>query len=228
MFRRRQQLGIKDLDKTSMFQQHISTTLVYPSPLVTSLPTMMFSSFLVLALGIFASASPTPSQESEVVAVAARETIPNVSVVPLTFFAVFQTLKLAVDALTPGLETIVIASGPLGQTGSVVPLVQELVDALNEATTALATVTPGDAGASDEDLAKLVEDILDAVNTALNKLVPKLGLNGVLAPLDAAVTSLVFGLDTVLPSVLALVGSILIPVGGLVGGILSGTGLAGL
>jgi hypothetical protein len=100
------------------------------------------------------------------------------------------------------------------------------VVALNEATTALATVTPGDAGASDEDLAKLVEDILDvscclllghlpsystgmlqAVNTALNKLVPKLGLNGVLAPLDAAVTSLVFGLDTVLPSVLALVGS---------------------
>ncbi|KAJ7286950.1 hypothetical protein C8J57DRAFT_1282405 [Mycena rebaudengoi] len=195
---------------------------------------MMFSPFLVLALGIFASASPTPSQESEVVAVAARETIPNVSVVPLTFFAVFQTLKLAVDALTPGLETIVIASGPLGQTGSVVPLVQEL------ATTALATVTPGDAGASDEDLAKarrgyfgrellfIARSFAFAVNTALNKLVPKLGLNGVLAPLDAAVTSLVFGLDTVLPSVLALVGAILIPVGGLVGSILSGTGLAGL
>ncbi|KAJ7819205.1 hypothetical protein B0H14DRAFT_3147570, partial [Mycena olivaceomarginata] len=42
----------------------------------------------------------------------------------------------------------------------------------------------------DEDLANLINEILDDVNTALNKLVPKLGLDGLLTPVDAAVSGL--------------------------------------
>jgi hypothetical protein len=43
-----------------------------------------------------------------------------------------------------------------------------------------------------------------AVNTALNKLVPKLGLNGLLTPVDAAVSGLLVSLDaSLVPSLLA-------------------------
>ncbi|KAJ7127938.1 hypothetical protein C8R44DRAFT_733337 [Mycena epipterygia] len=187
---------------------------------------MMFSSsFLVLALGLVSNASPIPSRDADVVG---RDTIPNTSVLPLTVFTVFQTLKVATDAILPGIDSIVAAEGPAGDFGSVAPLLTKLTEALNTATTSLASLSPGDAGAANEDIAKLVEDILDAVNTALNKLVPKLGLNGLLTPVDGALAGLLTGLGGILPPVLALVGGILIPVGGLVGGLLSGLGLAGL
>ncbi|KAJ6567574.1 hypothetical protein DFH09DRAFT_1468949 [Mycena vulgaris] len=187
---------------------------------------MMFSSpLIVLALGLFASASPTSSREAEV---AARDTVPNASVLPLTVFSVFQTLKVVTDAILPGIDTIVAAEGPAGNAGSVAPLLTELTDALNTATTSLSSLSPGDAGAANEDIATLVASVLDGVNTALNKLVPKLGLNGLLTPVDGAVTGLLTSLGGILPPVLALVGGILIPVGGVVGGLLSGLGLAGL
>lgn len=134
------------------------------------------TSLLVLALGLFATASPVPSSHDG--GVAARDTVPNTSVVPVTVYAVFQILREAVVAVTPGLgrsyfeinvptrpnssaETIVASSGPVGQTGSIVPLVQQLTDALNTATASLATLSPGDAGAANEDLATLVENVLD-------------------------------------------------------------------
>ncbi|KAJ7493803.1 hypothetical protein FB451DRAFT_1551152 [Mycena latifolia] len=187
---------------------------------------MMFSrSLFVLALGLFAAASPAPARDVEL---ATRDTVPNTSVLPLTVFAVFQTLKAAVDAILPGIDTIVAAEGPAGSAGSVAPLLTELTEALNTATTSLASLSPGDAGAANEDIANLVADTLDAVNTALNKLVPKLGLNGLLTPVDGALTGLLTGLGGILPPVLALVGGILIPVGGLVGSLLSGLGLAAL
>ncbi|KAJ7827017.1 hypothetical protein B0H14DRAFT_3144759, partial [Mycena olivaceomarginata] len=50
------------------------------------------SSFAVLSLGLFSAASPVaPSAE-----MAVRDTDPNTSVVPLTLFALFQTLEEAV------------------------------------------------------------------------------------------------------------------------------------
>jgi hypothetical protein len=58
---------------------------------------------------------------------------------------------------------IIASSGPAGQlpTSSVVPLLDELTDALNTATTQLSTNAPGDMGANDEDLANLINEILD-------------------------------------------------------------------
>ncbi|KAJ7507143.1 hypothetical protein B0H11DRAFT_1903131 [Mycena galericulata] len=53
--------------------------------------------------------------------------------------------------------------------------------------------SPGDVGAADQDLATLVENVLDEfpfddLTTALNKLVPKLGLDGLLSPIEGALT----------------------------------------
>ncbi|KAJ7507128.1 hypothetical protein B0H11DRAFT_191936 [Mycena galericulata] len=187
---------------------------------------MIFStSLLVAALGLFASASPVPSRDAEL---AARDTVPNTSVVPLSIFAVFQTLEEAVTALTPGLDAIPAAEGAEGQTGSVAPLLDQLVAALDTATSSLATLSPGDMGAADQDLATLIENVLDDLNTALNKLVPKLGLNGLLTPVDGALSGLLTGLNGLLPGLLATVGAILIPVGGVVGGLLSSLGLGSL
>ncbi|KAJ6504344.1 hypothetical protein C8R47DRAFT_1067256 [Mycena vitilis] len=192
------------------------------------------SSLLVLALSPFVVASPTPSPNAEIVArnseVARQDSSPNGSVVPLTLFAVLQILNTAVQAITPGLNTIVAASGPAGQlpSASVVPLLQQLAEALSTSTAQLAAVGPGNMGAADEVIGKLVETILNDVNDALNKLVPKLGLNGVLTPLDGALTGLLTGLSPVLAPVIATVGAILVPVGGVVGGLLAALNLSGL
>ncbi|KAJ7676196.1 hypothetical protein B0H17DRAFT_1207470 [Mycena rosella] len=161
---------------------------------------MMFTSS---PLGFSVSASPVSSRDAEV---AGRDTVPNASVLPLTVFSVFQTLKVATDAILPGLDSIVIAEGLADSAGSVAPLLTELTDALNTATTSLATPSPGDAGGANEDIATLVASILDGVNTALNKLVPKLGLDGLFTPVDGALTGLLAGLGGILPPVLALVG----------------------
>jgi hypothetical protein len=50
--------------------------------------------FLVLSLGLLAAASPMPSSDTTEVVV--RDIDPNTSVVPLTVFALFQTLEGAV------------------------------------------------------------------------------------------------------------------------------------
>ncbi|KAJ7790555.1 hypothetical protein B0H14DRAFT_3891135 [Mycena olivaceomarginata] len=188
-----------------------------------------FSSLVVLSLGLFAAASPVPSLDTTEIAV--RDTDPNTSVVPLTLFALFQTLEEAVVGLTPTLLAIVASSGPAGQlpTSSVVPLLDELTDALNTATAQLSTNGPGDMGANDEDLANLIKKTLDGVNTALNKLVPKLGLNGLLTPVDAAVSGLLVSLDaSLVPSLLAALQPLLVGLGGVVGGLLAGLNLASL
>ncbi|KAJ7725598.1 hypothetical protein B0H14DRAFT_2641285 [Mycena olivaceomarginata] len=180
-----------------------------------------FSSLVVLSLG----SSPPPALYS------VRDTVPNASVVPLTLFAVFQTLKEAVVGLTPTLLAIIAASGPAGQlpTSSVVPLLDQLTAALNIANTQLASNAPGDMGANDEDLADLIHDVLDDVNTALNKLVPKLGLDGLLTPVDAAVSGLLVSLDaSLVPGLLAALQPLLVGLGGVVGGLLSGLNLSGL
>ncbi|KAJ7827024.1 hypothetical protein B0H14DRAFT_1241871 [Mycena olivaceomarginata] len=187
-----------------------------------------FSSLVVLSLGLFAAGSPVPSPATEV---AVRDTEPNTSVVPLTLFALFQTVEEAVAGLMPTLLAIIASSGPAGQlpTSSVVPLLDELTDALNTATTQLSTNAPGDMGANDEDLANLINEILDDVNTALNKLVPKLGLNGLLTPVDAAVSGLLVSLDaSLVPSLLAALQPLLVGLGGVVGGLLAGLNLASL
>ncbi|KAJ7359536.1 hypothetical protein DFH08DRAFT_1038382 [Mycena albidolilacea] len=188
-----------------------------------------FSSLVVLSLGLFAAASPIPSLDATEIAV--RDTDPNTSVVPLTLFALFQTLEEAVVGLTPTLLAIIASSGPAGQlpTSSVVPLLDELTDALNTATAQLSTNAPGDMGANDEDLANLINEILDDVNTALNKLVAKLGLDGLLTPVDAAVSGLLVSLDASLaPSLLAALQPLLVGLGGVVGGLLAGLDLSSL
>ncbi|KAJ6470587.1 hypothetical protein C8R47DRAFT_1222493 [Mycena vitilis] len=192
------------------------------------------SSLLVLALSPFVVASPTPSPNAEIIArnseVARQDSSPDASVVPLTLFAILQILNSAVQGISPGLNAIVAASGPEGQlpSASVVPLLQQLAEALSTSTEQLAAVGPGNMGAADEVIGKLVETILNDVNDALNKLVPKLGLNGVLTPLDGALTGLLTGLSPVLAPVIATVGAILVPVGGVVGGLLAALNLSGL
>ncbi|KAJ7611302.1 hypothetical protein FB45DRAFT_1065956 [Roridomyces roridus] len=190
------------------------------------------TTFFFLTLSLFAGAKPLPAdvavRDTTATDLAVRDTVPNTSVVPLTLFEVFQVLQEAVVALTPGLESIAASMGPEGQAGAVAPLIESLVEDLNTATASLASLTPGDMGAADADLAKLVENVLDDVNIALNKLIPQLGLDGVLAPVDGALSGLLTGLNGIVPGVLALVGAVLIPVGGLVGSLLANLGLAGL
>ncbi|KAJ7778197.1 hypothetical protein B0H16DRAFT_880345 [Mycena metata] len=183
------------------------------------------SSLHVLVLGLFAAANPVPA-ESRDAAVAIRDTVPNTAVVPLTLYSVFQILNVAVKAITPGLTAIAAGEGAEGQAGETAPLIEALIVALNNATSQLSALPAGDMGGADADIANLVEEVLDDVNTALNGLVPKLGLDGLLTPLDAALTGLLTTLGGILPPVLALVGAVLIPVGGLVGSLLAGLGLA--
>ncbi|KAJ6558010.1 hypothetical protein B0H19DRAFT_1070590 [Mycena capillaripes] len=185
---------------------------------------------LALALFVCASPAPSPSPDNEV-AVRQADVSPNASILPLTLFAVFQILRLAVQGILPGIAAIVAGAGPEGQspTAAVVPLLVDLATALDTATTQLAQVPPGAMGADDQIIANLINDILNDVNDALNKLVPKLGLDAILTPLDAALTGLLTSLTIpVLAPVLALVGALLVPIGGIVGGLLSALGLAGL
>ncbi|KAJ7760804.1 hypothetical protein B0H14DRAFT_3165748 [Mycena olivaceomarginata] len=188
-----------------------------------------FSSLVILSLGLSAATSPVPSPDTTEVAI--RDTDPNTSVVPLTLFALFQTLEEAVAGLTPALLAIVTSAGPEGQvpTSSVVPLLDQLTDALNTATSQLSTNAPGDMGANDEDLANLINEILNNVNTALNTLVPKLGLDGLLTPVDAAVSGLLTSLDaSLVPGLLATLQPLLVGLGGVVGGLLAGLNLSSL
>ncbi|KAJ6511540.1 hypothetical protein C8R47DRAFT_737838 [Mycena vitilis] len=189
---------------------------------------MMFFSFslLFLALSACAVGIPMPSPN----AVARQDSSPNTSVAPVTLNKVLGTLNQAVLELAPGIDAIVAASGPEGQlpSASVVPLLKQVADTLTDSTGQLAAVGPGNMGAADEDIGKLVESILNELNDALNKLVPKLGLNGVLTPLDGALTGLLTGLSPVLGPVVAAVGAILVPVGGVVGGLLASLNLSGL
>jgi hypothetical protein len=63
------------------------------------------SSLFVLALSLFAVASPAPSRDTEDALVARQNTgtVPNTSVLPLTIYEVFQILNVAVEAITPGI-----------------------------------------------------------------------------------------------------------------------------
>ncbi|KAJ7702774.1 hypothetical protein B0H17DRAFT_1194647 [Mycena rosella] len=185
------------------------------------------SSLVLLALGLSASANPVPSRDAG--EVAGQDIV------------FFQTLKVATNTISPGLNSTVAAEGPAGSAGSIAPLLIELTN-LNTATTSLSTLSPGDTEAANQDVAIIVASILDGVNTALNKLIPKLGLDGLLTSVDGALTGLLTGPGEILPPVLALVGGMgvvqmntwreshlflsLIPLGGFVGGLLSGLGLA--
>jgi hypothetical protein len=123
------------------------------------------------------------------------------------------------------MAAIVTSAGPEGElpTSSIVPLLGQLTNALNIPTSQLSTNTPRDMGANDEDLANFINEILDVnfsafgsppssclqvilqdLNTTLNTLVPKLGLNGLLTPVDTAVLGLLTSLNAPLvPGLLA-------------------------
>ncbi|KAJ7790568.1 hypothetical protein B0H14DRAFT_3569337 [Mycena olivaceomarginata] len=162
--------------------------------------------------------------------VAIRDTDPNTSVVPLTLFALFQTLEETVAGLTPTLLRL----PHRGQQANCrperrTPSRPALTDALNTATTQLSTNAPGDMGANDEVLATLINEILDDVNTALNKLVPNLGLDGLLTPVDAAVSAPLVSLDaSFVPGLLPALQPLLVGFGGVVGGLLAGLDLSSL
>ncbi|KAJ7686616.1 hypothetical protein B0H14DRAFT_2654195 [Mycena olivaceomarginata] len=112
-----------------------------------------------------------------------------------TAFLEMTTLKEAVTRVMPTL-------GPEGElpTSSVAPLLGQLTNALNIPTSQLSTNAPRDMGANDEDLANLINEIIDVilqdVNTTLNTLVPKLGLDGLLTPVDIAVLGSLTSLNT--------------------------------
>ncbi|KAJ7826974.1 hypothetical protein B0H14DRAFT_2595497 [Mycena olivaceomarginata] len=159
------------------------------------------SSFPVLFLGLFAAASPVPA-------------------VDITdSFAIIASLGLA-GQLT---------------TSSIVPLLDNLMEALNTATAQLSGNVSGDQGANNEDLANLITEILDVnlqdINTAPNRLVPKLGLDGLPTPADTTISDLLTSLDVLLvPGLLAALQPLfsLVGLGGIVGWLLVGLNLARL
>jgi len=81
-------------------------------------------------------------------------------------------------------------------------------------------LTPGDMGDADQDIAELIQKVLD--------LVPKLGLDGILAPLDAALSGLLVALNPLVAGILTVLQPLLITLGGVVGGLLNALGIAGL
>ncbi|KAJ7050322.1 hypothetical protein C8F01DRAFT_1092514 [Mycena amicta] len=189
---------------------------------------MLFSKCLaLLALGASSSfAVPVPAPAANNVELATRQN----DVLPQTLFSVFQTLNEAVKALDPGLEGIINTSGGAANpTAAVVPLVSNVVDALNTATSQLATVAPGDQGAADKDLADLINSVLDDLFQALNTLLPKLGLTGATTGLDTPVAALLTSLNgSLLPGVLSLVGALVTSLSPLVGGLVGGLGVGSL
>ncbi|KAJ7643184.1 hypothetical protein B0H17DRAFT_1216229 [Mycena rosella] len=172
---------------------------------------MLFTSSLVLALGLFTNASPILSE----VDVTGWDAVPNASVLPLTVFATDS-----------GLDPIVAAEGLAGSTGSVAPLLTELTDALNTTTTSLSTRK---SLRSSQASWMLVFNhfcfscILGREHRS-QQAGPQTRPRRLLTPVDGALT----GLGGVFPPVLTLVGGLLVPVGGIVGGLLSGLGLATL
>ncbi|KAJ7826976.1 hypothetical protein B0H14DRAFT_2595499 [Mycena olivaceomarginata] len=196
------------------------------------------SSFPVLFRGLFAAASPVPAVDTTRVAI--RDTVSNASVIPLTLFTLFQMLKVAIVRVTPTLHVctihlktkiLVLSQLP---TSSVVPLLNDLTGVLNTATAQPSTNAPGDQGTNNKDLTKLINKILDitigqGMNSTLNKPISKLGVDGLLTPVDAAVSSLLVSLDALLvPSLLAALQPLLVGLSGVVSGLLAGLDLTGL
>ncbi|KAF8186876.1 hypothetical protein K438DRAFT_1765053 [Mycena galopus ATCC 62051] len=180
---------------------------------------MKFTSyFAVLSLGLFAAASPTRPDSA---AMAARSTVPNVAVVPLTLSAVFNTLKKRACSRSG-------SGGPTLNRQRYTPR-SGAHGALNTASAQLAANPPGDMTVTDEVLAQLIKNVLDDLNTALNTLVPKLGLDGLLTPLDAAVAGLLTSLNaSLVPGLLTALQPLLVGLGGVVGRLLAGLNLSGL
>ncbi|KAJ7359517.1 hypothetical protein DFH08DRAFT_801309 [Mycena albidolilacea] len=146
----------------------------------------LFSLLAVLSLGLFGCQPYTTE-------VTVQDTAPNPSVIPLAFFALFQTLEEAVAAVTPTRRPGRQRRGPR------------------------------------EPHQRDPRSIGQDVNTALNKLVPKLGLDGLLTPVDTAVYGLLVSLDaSLVPSLLAALQLLLVGLGGVVGGLLAGLNLASL
>ncbi|KAF7318398.1 hypothetical protein HMN09_00349000 [Mycena chlorophos] len=198
---------------------------------------MQFAKVLsLLAVGVACSlasplpvANPHPKGDMHNAAAALLKRQSN-DVLPLTIKSVFDTLEEAVAALDPGLETIIQTSGG-GEdpSAAVIPLVSNVVDALNTATSQLASVAPGDQGAADQDLADLINSVLADLFQALNTLLPKLGLSGAIGGLDTAVAALLTTLNaSLLPGVLSLVGGLLTALAPLVGGLVGGLGVGNL
>ncbi|KAF8162409.1 hypothetical protein K438DRAFT_296498 [Mycena galopus ATCC 62051] len=109
-----------------------------------------------------------------------------------SFLSSYLRSSTHLTKLTPTLDALVAAAGPEGQlpAARVIPLIQQLTVALNTASAQLAANPPGGVIVTDEVLAQLIQNVLDDLNTALNTLVSKLGLDGLLTPLDAAVVGL--------------------------------------
>ncbi|KAF8186911.1 hypothetical protein K438DRAFT_1765080 [Mycena galopus ATCC 62051] len=191
---------------STSYPTHLITSLHPSNPPLYSKKKKFTASFAVLSLGLSVAASPIPSRP-DTAELAARSTVPNTSVIPLTLEAVFQTLKEVIVGVAPTL------AGPSGKldTASVVLLVENLTTALNTASAALASNPAGDMGATDQDLATLIQNVLDDLNTALNTLVPKLGLDGILSPLDTAIAGLLTSLNaSLVPGLLAALRPLLV------------------
>ncbi|KAJ7221283.1 hypothetical protein GGX14DRAFT_429390 [Mycena pura] len=107
-------------------------------------------------------------------------------------------------------ETIIATSGgTTDPSASVIPLVSNLVDALNDAATTLAAAQPGDVGATNDALAGLVNSILNDLFQALNTLIPQTGLTPTVGGLDGAVAALLAALNaSAIPGLLAAVGGL--------------------
>ncbi|KAJ7221284.1 hypothetical protein GGX14DRAFT_669282 [Mycena pura] len=180
---------------------------------------MLFAkSLAIVALGAVSFASP----------VAKPALVDRVALVPRqnavltgTLYEAFQTVDTAVKALIPALDTIIATSGGTADpSASVIPLVSNLVDALNDAATKLVAAQPGDVGATNDALSGLVNSILNDLFQALNTLIPKTGLTPTVGGLDGAVAGLLAALNTsAIPGLLTAVGGLVQQLAPLVGGL---------
>ncbi|KAL5487512.1 hypothetical protein ACEPAI_5620 [Sanghuangporus weigelae] len=147
---------------------------------------------------------------------------------------VFTTLKTSTDSILPQIQSVA-ASGN-ATDDNVTPLINQLVSALNSASSSLSGLSSSsrmlNKRQSDSDIATLVASIIGDISTALEGLVgdlasiPDIGV--LFSGIDAALAEVLTGLEILLSGVLHLVADLLTDVAGLLNQLAFGLTLGAL
>ncbi|KAF7296341.1 hypothetical protein HMN09_01104200 [Mycena chlorophos] len=188
--------------------------------------TLRFVSLFLLASTSLVAASPAPVAQPEPVAVAAVEKRQSTSSIE----GVLTTLQSSLSA--PLGDIMSLSKGGNATDANLAPLIENVVDALNTASSSMSGLSSSRKRQSDSDIASLVAGIVTDITDALSGLlgeassIPDLGTY--LGSIDAALSQVLNGLETLLAGVLTLVADLLVDVAGLLEQLALGLTLASL
>ncbi|KAJ7581189.1 hypothetical protein C8J56DRAFT_1015903 [Mycena floridula] len=148
--------------------------------------------------------------------------------------AVLTTLKSSTDTILPQITSLAASGNATDDT--VTPIINDLTSALDNATSALAALTPSTRRSlkrqSDDDIANLVAGIVTDIANALDTLLADTStipaLSTLLAGVDTSLNQVLKGLETLLAGVLNLVANLLVDVAALLRSLAFGLTLASL